>query len=134
MAWVEELYYHRVYMMIRAMQDGDRRSYSLPNLLERVRENASEIECSVPEMRAPGSTTVDPAAVQADLDALEAAAAEVRFIVNKALAHSDRSKFEIDWIPDPVAVDAAVQLLGDLMLKYLLILRGVKAELPTAPI
>lgn len=133
-SWVEDLYYHRVYMTIRAMRDGDKRSYSLRNLLERVKENAGHIECPVPEMRSPGSTTIDPGAVQADLDALEATAAKVKVFVNKVLAHSDKSKYEVDWIPDPVAVDAAVQLLGDLMRKYALILEGVTGELPTAPV
>jgi hypothetical protein len=130
-AWVGELYYQRADLTIRAMRDSDPRSHSLRNLLATVKKNAADIQCPLPEMGSAGATTIDPAAVQADLDQLEASAAEVKVYVDKVLAHADESQ-EVP-IPGPEVVDAAVQLLGDLLVKYTLILRNIDLELRSAP-
>jgi hypothetical protein len=130
-AWVGELYYRRADLTVRAMRDADPRSHSLSNLLTAVRKRAGEIPCRVLEMRTEGAVTIDPGKVQADLDALEAAAAAVKVYVDKVLAHADST-----WngpIPGPGVVDSAIQLLGDLLVKYTLILRGVDLGLTPVP-
>lgn len=70
--------------------------------------------------------------MQADIDALEAAAAGVKVYVDRVLAHADKAGEEVP-IPGPEAVDAAVRLLGGLLVKYTLILRGVELELRSVP-
>jgi hypothetical protein len=128
---VGELYYRRADLTVRAMRDADPRSHSLSNLLTAVRKRAGEIPCRVLEMRTEGAVTIDPGKVQADLDALEAAAAAVKVYVDKVLAHADST-----WngpIPGPGVVDSAIQLLGDLLVKYTLILRGVDLGLTPVP-
>ena len=82
-------------------------------------------------MRAEGAGTIDPRKVQDDLDALEAAAADVKVYVDKVLARADST-----WsaaIPGPEVVDSTIQLLGDLLVKYTLILRGVDLKLTPVP-
>jgi hypothetical protein len=130
-AWVGEVYYRRADLTIRAMRDSDSRSHSLRNLLGTVKKNAADIQCPLPEMRSAGATTINPDAVQADLDQLEASAAEVKVYVDKVLAHADNSQ-EVP-IPGPEVVDAAVQMLGDLVVKYTLILRDIDLEPRLAP-
>jgi hypothetical protein len=75
--WVGELYYRCVDMTVRAMRDPDGRSDSLRNLLDAVSNRASRIRCPIPEIRLAGAMTLDPAAVAADVEALEKAVAEV---------------------------------------------------------
>jgi hypothetical protein len=127
--WVGELYFRRADLAIRAMRDRDSRSHSLGNLLTAVTNRAGEIPCPVIEMRADGAVTIDPDKVQADLDALDAAAAAARDYVNKVLAHFDRG-----WngdIPEPEVIDAAIGLIGKLVVKYTLILRGIDVDIRT---
>lgn len=131
-AWVGELYYRRADIAVRAMRDGHADSHSLSNLLKAVRNRASDIPCRVPEMKADGTITVDPARVQSDLDAIEAACGNVKVYVNKVLAHADGT-----WKgfpPEAEVVDSAIDLLGALLAKYTLILRDVDGELAPLPV
>ncbi len=80
-------------------------------------------------MRAAGSVAADPALVRADIDQLSTTAAQVRSYVNKYLAHIDQSpKLPI---PAIAVVDTAVQVLGDLLKKYTLLLKN--ADLRVEP-
>ena len=125
LAWIGEQYYRRAAIAVRTMADLDSRSDSLVNLLADMVRNPTEVVCppALYSMRASRLRTVDPALVQADIDVLTAAAKPVGQYVNKHLAHIDRSaKVSIPALAD---VDDAVQLLGDLLEKYTLLLRNV---------
>jgi hypothetical protein len=125
--WVGELYYRRASLAVRAMHDGRDDSYSLRNLLEDVRESAVA-----------GSVAVTPEAVNADLMALGCAVARVKRYASKVLAHHDKAAADAEEppgipVPGPEVVDAAIEVLRDLVIKYTLILRGVDADLRPVP-
>ena len=63
--------------------------------------------------------------------ALEVAAADAKVYVDKVLAHAD-SRCS-GPVPAPDVVDSAIQVLGGLLVKYMLILRGVDLELTPVP-
>jgi hypothetical protein len=109
-AWVGEQYYRRAAVAVRAMVDRHKDSDSLINVMLLVESN-------------PPSARIDPVDVRADIDALDAAAEQVRKYVNKYLAHIDRAPSQP--IPAIEVVDTAVQMLGDLLKKYTLLIRNV---------
>jgi hypothetical protein len=131
-AWIAEQYYRRAALSVRTMVDRDPRSDSLLSLLTGIRDNPAEVTCpgALHTMRAPGVSTVDPALVQADIDTLTASASSVRQYVNNHLAHVAKSPTV--QIPAITEVDDAVQLLGELLEKYTLLLRNV--ELRVEPV
>ena len=129
--WFAELYFRRAALTVRAMLDANPDSCSLANLMGAVADSAATIQCPfVPEMQVAGGARLDPQKVQDDLAALRAAAEDVRKYVNKYLAHVDRV-----WKggpPDTTVTDSAVDLLGELLKKYTLILTG--ADLVVTPL
>ncbi len=128
-AWVGEQYYRRAAIAVRAMVDRDPRSDSLINVLIGIEADPAAVPCHISDMRAAGSVAADPALVRADIDQLSTTAAQVRSYVNKYLAHIDQSpKLPI---PAIAVVDTAVQVLGDLLKKYTLLLKN--ADLRVEP-
>jgi hypothetical protein len=129
-AWVGEQYYRRAAVAVRAMVDHDRDSDSLINLMVRVEADPALASGYVPDLIDATSGTLDPAKVRADIDALTAAATQVRNYVNKYLAHIDKAPTQP--IPAIAVVDDAVQLLGDLLRRYTLLIKN--ADLRVEPI
>lgn len=130
-AWFADSFYRCAALAVRAMVDRNPDSCTLVNLMAAVAESADAVSCPfVPEMWAVGGATLDPEKVRGDVAALQAAAAQVRQYVNKFLAHVDRNRK--GGPPDAAVVDAAVDLLGDLLKKYVLILTG--ADLVVTPL
>jgi hypothetical protein len=127
-AWIGQQYYRRAALSVRTMVDRDSKSDSLLSLLIDISSNPTDVTCpgALHAMRAPGLNTVDPALVQVDIDALTASAENVRQYVNKYLAHIAKSpKVQIPAITE---VDDGVQLLGELLEKYTLLLRDVDLQ------
>ena len=124
-SWIGEQYYRRAALSVRTMVDRDAKSDSLLNLLIDIRDNSARVICpgALRAMCAPGLTTVDPLLVQADIDALTVSADRIRQYVNKYLAHVAKSP--TIKIPTITEVDDGVQLLGELLEKYTLLLRDV---------
>jgi hypothetical protein len=75
----------------------------------------------------PGAGTVDPDKVLADIERLKTVAATTRKYVNKRIAHIDRKGAAT--VPTAPEIDAAVELIGELLQKYTLLLTGADLRL-----
>jgi hypothetical protein len=129
MTWVGTQYYRRVAMCIRSMADKRRDSHSLLCLLELVRRNHQHIECPswMPDdYRTPGSSTLSSRRVQQDIAELRDALEPVVKYAHEHLAHIKKDPQAV--LPDPSALDRAVELLGIMLRRYTLLLTGNDLE------
>jgi hypothetical protein len=134
-------------MGIRRMVDTNKGNVSFRRLLEEVARNASLLTrawfCSdVPvivadtfhrgftDLAGPGAT-LNPAVPRRDRDDLVAAAAAVKTFVDEHLAHTSLSPTTPP--PDMTTIDAAVDLLADLLRKYLRLIDRADRD-PVTPI
>ena len=78
-------------------------------------------------MRLAGTDTIDPDKVLADIERLKTAAATTKKYVNKRIAHIDRHG--TPTVPTAPEIDAAVELIGELLQKYTLLLTGAGLRL-----
>ena len=70
---------------------------------------------------------LDPQRIQRDIDDLRTAAEAVRVYVNQHLAHLDRHARMA--VPTLAQLDAAIDLLGDVLHRYVLLTSGVDLEI-----
>ena len=78
-------------------------------------------------MQLAGTDSIDPAKVLADIDQLKTAAATTKRYVNKRIAQIDRKG--TPTVPTAPEIDAAVELTGELLHKYTLLLTGADLRL-----
>ena len=78
-------------------------------------------------MRLAGTDTIDPDKVLADIERLKTAAATTKKYVNKRIAHIDRHG--TPTVPTAPEIDTAVELIGELLQKYTLLLTGAGLRL-----
>lgn len=71
----------------------------------------------------PGAHAFQPGQVHRDTATLKRAARRITTYVNKHLAHVDRVPAPV--IPEYAEIDDAVQLLGDLLVRYELLLKNI---------
>jgi hypothetical protein len=116
------LYYRRALVSVRAMVDPNPDSDSLLTLLTDIAAHPGDLETTDPEMQLAGTDTIDPAKVLADIDRLKTAVATTKRYVNKRIAHIDRNGTPA--VPAAPEIDAAVELIGELLQKYTLLLTG----------
>ena len=121
------LYYRRALVSVRAMVDRNPDSDSLFTLLTDIAAHPGDLKTFYPEMQLAGTDTIDPARVLADIDRLNAAAAATKRYVNKRIAHIDRNGNPT--VPTAPEIDAAVELIGELLHKYTLLLTGADLRL-----
>jgi hypothetical protein len=121
------LYYRRALVSVRAMVDRNPDSDSLFTLLTDIAAHPGDLKTIYPEMQLAGTDTIDPARVLADIDRLNAAAAATKRYVNKRIAHIDRNGNPT--VPTAPEIDAAVELIGELLHKYTLLLTGADLRL-----
>ena len=121
------LYYRRALVSVRAMVDPNPASDSLLTLLTDIAAHPGDLETTDPEMQLAGTDTIDPAKVLADIDRLKTAAATTKRYVNKRIAHIDRNGTPA--VPAAPEIDAAVELIGELLQKYTLLLTGADLRL-----
>jgi hypothetical protein len=113
-AWLGVQYYRRAAIAVRTMVDTDKRTDSFVNLLKSIEPHV---------MKLPGANTFEPGQVRRDMAALKKAARLITPYVNKHLAHVDRTP--TPEIPEYAEIDDAVQLLGELLERYELLLKNV---------
>lgn len=113
-AWLGVQYYRRAAIAVRTLVDADPRTDSFMNLLKSVEPHATKL---------PGAHAIEPGQVGKDMTTLRQAASRITPYVNKNLAHLDRVPAPV--IPEYVEIDDAVQLLGDLLVRYELLLKNV---------
>jgi hypothetical protein len=121
------LYYRRALVSVRAMADPNPDSDSLLTLLTDIAAHPGDIETTDPEMQLAGTNTIDPAKVLADIDRLKTAVATTKRYVNKRIAHIDRNG--TPTVPTAPEIDTAVELIGELLHKYTLLLTGADLRL-----
>jgi hypothetical protein len=121
------LYYRRALVSVRAMVDPNPDSDSLFTLLTGIAAHPNDLKITDPEMQLAGTDTIDPAKVLADIDRLKTAAATTKRYVNKRIAHIDRNG--TSTVPTAPDIDAAVELIGELLHKYTLLLTGADLRL-----
>jgi hypothetical protein len=121
------LYYRRALVSVRAMVDPNPDSDSLLTLLTDIAAHPGDLETTDPEMQLAGTDTIDPAKVLADIDRLKTAAATTKRYVNKRIAHIDCNG--TSTVPTAPEIDAAVELIGELLHKYTLLLTGADLRL-----
>jgi hypothetical protein len=113
-AWLGVQYYRRAALAVRTMVDTDSRTDSFVNLLRAIEPHAADL---------PGSRAIEPGQVRKDIDALQESARRITPYVNKHLAHLDQ--VPAPEFPESAEIDDAVQLLGDLLVRYELMLKNV---------
>jgi hypothetical protein len=113
-AWLGVQYYRRAAIAVRTMVDRDPRTDSFVNLLKSIDPHV---------MKLPGAHAFEPGQVRKDMAALKQAAGRITPYVNKHLAHLDQ--VPAPEIPEYAEIDDAVQLLGDLLVRYELLLKNV---------
>jgi len=121
------LYYRRALVTVRAMVDPNPDSDSLLTLLTDIAAHPGDLETTDPEMQLAGTDTIDPAKVLADIDRLKTAGATTKRNLNKRIAHIDRNG--TPTVPTAPEIDAAVELIGELLHKYTLLLTGADLRL-----
>jgi hypothetical protein len=121
------LYYRRALVSVRAMADPNPDSDSLLTLLTDIAAHPRDLETTYPEMQLAGTNTIDPAKVLADIDRLKTAVATTKKYVNKRIAHMDRKG--TPTVPTAPEIDTAVELIGELLHKYTLLLTGADLTL-----
>jgi hypothetical protein len=121
------LYYRRALVSVRAMVDPNPDSDSLLTLLIGIAAHPADLETTDPGMQLAGTDSIDPAKVLADIDQLKTAAATTKRYVNKRIAHIDRKG--TPTVPTAPEIDAAVELTGELLHKYTLLLTGADLRL-----
>jgi hypothetical protein len=123
--WVGTQYYRRAALCVRTMADSRHHSQSLLRLVQCIVANPEYLECPgwMPaDYRANGSTTVNRQRVQLDINELKAALGPVETYATNYLAHLKQDMTAV--IPDPSAVETAVELLGTMLQRYTLLLTG----------
>ena len=78
-------------------------------------------------MQLAGANTIDPAAVQADVERLKQAAASTKRYSNKYITHLDRRPNAP--VPGVEEIEAAIDLVGEMLKKYMLLITGKDLEL-----
>ena len=121
------LYYRRALVSIRAMVDPNNDGDSLLVLLTDIATHPGDLATTNPEMLLAGTDTIDPDKVLADIERLKTAAAKTKRYVNKRIAHIDRNG--TPTVPTAPEIDAAVELIGELLQKYTLLLTGADLRL-----
>lgn len=79
------------------------------------------------EFAHPGDDHIDPSRVCADKTRLEGAAAPIKRYVDHHIAHYDRKR-KLEEIPTFPDLDAAIDTLGLLLQRYLLLLKGLDRD------
>lgn len=121
------LYYRRALVSVRAMVDPNNDSDSLLTLLTDIAAHPGDLEVTDSEMRLPSSDTIDPDKVRADIERLKTVAATTKKYVDKRIAHIDSRG--TPTVPTAPEIDAAVELIGELLHKYTLLLTGADLRL-----
>jgi hypothetical protein len=116
------LYYRRALVSVRAMVDPNNYSDSLLTLLTDIAAHPGDLKTTDPAMQLAGASTIDPTKVFADIERLKTAAATTKKYVNKRIAHIDRKG--TPTVPTAPEIDTAVELIGELLQKYTLLLTG----------
>jgi hypothetical protein len=80
-------------------------------------------------MQLAGAATIDPAAIQADVDQLRNAAAAIKKYSNKYITHLDRQPKAV--VPGEEEIEAAINLVGELLKKYMPLITGKDLDLET---
>lgn len=129
MGYVNTLYYRRALHAVRAMVDANTDSASIITLLTDIAAHPGDLEITDSTMQTPGATTIDPTKVIADRDRLVDVAAKCKKYVNKFLAHIDAKGNAV--VPTAPEIDAAVELIGELLVKYTQLITGAGLKLGT---
>ena len=131
--WIGTLYYRRAMTAIRAMVDPGMRGKagetdSLVTVLEDIARRADQLQVSAYSgMQAANAATIDPAKVRDDIDRLKVAAAATKKYTNNYIAHLDRQPTVP--VPTLTEIEQAIDLIGELLQKYTLLLTGADLEL-----
>jgi hypothetical protein len=80
-------------------------------------------------MQLAGARTIDPAEVQADVDRLGQTVAVIKKYSNKYVTHLDRKPKAP--VPREEEIEAAIDLIGELLKKYMLLISGTDLDLET---
>jgi len=101
---------------------------SLVTILEDIAGRPDELKVPAHSgMQAADAATIDPAKARDDVDRLKAAAAATKKYTNKYIAHLDRQPTVP--VPTPLEIEQAVDLIGELLQKYTMLLTGADLKL-----
>ena len=133
MGWIGTLYYRRAITAVRAMVDPGMsgradETDSLVTVLLDIARHASQLQVTAHSgMQVANGATIDPAKVRADDTRRKAAAAGTKRYTNKYIAHLDRRPTAP--IPTLPEIDQAIDLIGEVLLKYTMLLTGADLKL-----
>jgi hypothetical protein len=143
--WMAGVYADSGLMAVRRQRGIDERAVSMERLLADIRKNpqvlsrARFVALYRPEMKdaaqrefdsyvGSGAQHVDPRAVQGDLDALRKLTDDVERYGTKQVAHLDETGPKT--VPTMGELEAAIDLLGALLKKYMLLIRAISYHEP----
>jgi hypothetical protein len=92
-----------------------------------IATHPGDLKTTDPEMQLADTDTIDPDKVLGDIDRLKTAAATTKRYVNKRIAHIGHNG--TPTVPTAPEIDAAVELIGELLQKYTLLLTSVDLRL-----
>ncbi|MDI1463362.1 hypothetical protein QEZ54_20475 [Catellatospora sp. KI3] len=123
--WLISQYAQASCIAIRRLTDKDPSTSSLVAVLNRIRSRpgAYRYRFLPSDYRAEGGTTVNPQRVGQDVDELRTVAEKVIQYVNKHLAHLDKAPNMA--IPDLAELNKVIDLLGERLHRYELLVTGV---------
>ena len=146
--WLAELYHRDAALGIRRMVDGDRRTGSFKRLLQKMAEEPrllteawflsdstgahhEDLAAAFREQADPlRFGHLNPAIPRADLAALSDRTAGIKCWVDQHITHAQLDPHSTQ--PPPSDIDAALDLLAELLAKYTSLLRPARADMPGA--
>jgi len=134
-SWIGTLFYRRAIVAVRTMIDAgqqgrEHETDSLVTVLNDIIVHPQDLVVGEHTgMQLAGARTIDPAAVRADIDRLRNAAAAIKKYSNKYITHLDRQPKAP--VPGEEEIEAAIDLVGELFKKYMLLIAGKDLDLET---
>jgi hypothetical protein len=136
--WMGVNYYEAMCVVIRRLDDADKRSISLRVLLSDLRENATVLTEEnlvkyTPAFRAtPGAKPHDremESVLSDEIALLDRFGRELRIFVNKRLAHHDAAIPQTATVPNLDVVDRAIFCYHAIFRKYAFLIAGIRCNL-----
>ena len=134
-SWIGTQFYRRAIVSVRTMVDAgqpgrEHETDSLVTVLNDIIAHPHDLMVGEHTgMQLAGARTIDPAAVQADVDQLRKAAAAIKKYSNKYITHIDRQPKAP--VPREEEIEAAIDRVGELLKKYMLLIAGRDLDLET---
>jgi hypothetical protein len=129
------LFYRRAIVAVRTVVDAgqqgrENQTDSLVTVLDDIVAHPQDLVVGDHSgMQLAGAATIDPVAIQADVDQLRNAAAAIKKYSNKYITHLDRQPKAV--VPGEEEIEAAINLVGELLKKYMLLIAGNDLDLET---